>query len=41
MTDLEIAWDKLKEDLKHEKPFKWIYIFTIKILDWLAKVLEK
>lgn len=35
-----MAWDELKESLKQEQPFKFIYETSIKVLDWLSKILE-
>lgn len=34
-----MAWVELKESLRQEQPFKFIYVFSIKILDWLENKL--
>lgn len=40
VENLEEAWKKLKEDLKQEQPFKFMYEKSIDFLDWLEKILD-
>lgn len=40
MDDIKIAWKKMKEDLKNEQPFKFIYDLANRLVDWLSRLLN-